>query len=73
MHSTPCHVGLRTEHDHDAVLQHDAGSRPTLVVTEGQTVTVTLTNALPTAAGNTSILFPGFTLTSTCPAANRAC
>ena len=40
---------------------------PTLIVTEGQTVTVTLTNALPTAAGNTSILFPGFTLTSTCP------
>src|SRR6267378_6492319 len=36
---------------------------PTLVVTEGQTVTVTLTTALPTAAGNTSILFPGFTLT----------
>jgi FtsP/CotA-like multicopper oxidase with cupredoxin domain len=33
---------------------------PTLIVTEGQTVTVTLTNALPTAAGNTSILFPGF-------------
>jgi FtsP/CotA-like multicopper oxidase with cupredoxin domain len=33
---------------------------PTLVVTEGQTVTVTLTNGLPTAAGNTSILFPGF-------------
>jgi FtsP/CotA-like multicopper oxidase with cupredoxin domain len=44
---------------------------PTLVVTEGQTVSVTLTNALPTAAGNTSILFPGFTLTSTCPAANQ--
>jgi FtsP/CotA-like multicopper oxidase with cupredoxin domain len=38
---------------------------PTLVVTEGQSVSVTLTNALPTAAGNTSILFPGFTLTST--------
>jgi FtsP/CotA-like multicopper oxidase with cupredoxin domain len=38
---------------------------PTLVVTEGQTVTVALTNNLPTAAGNTSILFPGFTLTST--------
>ena len=34
---------------------------PTLIVTEGQTVTVTLTNNLPTAAGNTSILFPGFT------------
>jgi FtsP/CotA-like multicopper oxidase with cupredoxin domain len=38
---------------------------PTLVVTEGQTVTVTLTNALPTAAGNTSILFPGFQVTAT--------
>jgi len=33
---------------------------PTLIVTEGQTVTVRLTNSLPTAAGNTSILFPGF-------------
>ena len=33
---------------------------PTLIVTEGQTVTVTLTNGLPAAAGNTSILFPGF-------------
>jgi FtsP/CotA-like multicopper oxidase with cupredoxin domain len=33
---------------------------PTLIVTEGQQVTVTLTNGLPTAAGNTSILFPGF-------------
>ena len=38
---------------------------PTLIVTEGATVSVTLTNQLPTAAGNTSILFPGFTLTST--------
>jgi len=38
---------------------------PTLVVTEGQTVTVTLTNALPAAAGNTSILFPGFNVTTT--------
>src|SRR5258706_8537284 len=37
---------------------------PTLIVTEGQTVTVNLTNNLPTSAGNTSILFPGFTLTS---------
>jgi FtsP/CotA-like multicopper oxidase with cupredoxin domain len=37
---------------------------PTLIVTEGQTVTVTLTNGLPTAAGNTSILFPGFNVTS---------
>jgi FtsP/CotA-like multicopper oxidase with cupredoxin domain len=33
---------------------------PTLIVTEGQTVTVILTNGLPAAAGNTSILFPGF-------------
>src|ERR1700720_2614925 len=33
---------------------------PTLIVTEGASVTVTLTNNLPTAAGNTSILFPGF-------------
>ena len=33
---------------------------PTLIVTAGQTVTVNLANNLPTAAGNTSILFPGF-------------
>jgi Multicopper oxidase len=33
---------------------------PTLIVTEGQTITINLTNQLPTAAGNTSILFPGF-------------
>ena len=38
---------------------------PTLIVTEGQTVTVVLTNGLPTAVGNTSILFPGFTVTAT--------
>jgi FtsP/CotA-like multicopper oxidase with cupredoxin domain len=37
---------------------------PTLIVTEGQAVTVTLTNALPPSAGNTSILFPGFNVTS---------
>ena len=36
---------------------------PTLIVTEGASVTVTLTNNLPTAAGNTSILFPGFQVT----------
>ena len=41
---------------------------PTLIVTEGQTVTVTLTNNLPTAAGNTSILFPGFNVTTSCSA-----
>jgi FtsP/CotA-like multicopper oxidase with cupredoxin domain len=38
---------------------------PTLIVTEGQTVAVTLTNGLPASAGNTSILFPGFTVTTT--------
>jgi hypothetical protein len=38
---------------------------PTLIVTEGQTVTVNLTNQLPAAAGNTSILFPGFQVKST--------
>ena len=38
---------------------------PTLIVTEGQTVTVNLTNNLPAAAGNTSILFPGFNVTAT--------
>ena len=38
---------------------------PTLIVTEGQTVSVALTNNLPTAAGNTSILFPGFNVTAT--------
>ena len=44
---------------------------PTLIVTEGQTVSVTLTNNLPAAAGNTSILFPGFTLTSACLAGQQ--
>ena len=33
---------------------------PNMIVTEGQTVTVTLTNNLPVGAGNTSILFPDF-------------
>jgi FtsP/CotA-like multicopper oxidase with cupredoxin domain len=42
---------------------------PTLIVNEGDLVTVTLTNNLPAAAGRTSILFPGFTLTSTTGAA----
>src|SRR5256714_1659111 len=35
---------------------------PTLIVTQGQTVTINLTNNLPAAAGNTSILFPGLNL-----------
>jgi FtsP/CotA-like multicopper oxidase with cupredoxin domain len=37
---------------------------PTLVVTENQPVTVILTNNLPPSAGNTSILFPGFSVTA---------
>jgi FtsP/CotA-like multicopper oxidase with cupredoxin domain len=37
---------------------------PTLIVTEGQVITVNLSNNLPTAAGNTSILFPGLNVTS---------
>src|SRR5437667_1098784 len=38
---------------------------PTLIVTENTQFTVTLTNGLPAAAGNTSILFPGLQLVST--------
>ena len=38
---------------------------PTLVVNQGDTVTVTLRNGLPAAAGSTSILFPGFKVTPT--------
>ena len=38
---------------------------PTMIVTEGDAVTVNLTNNLPTAAGNTSILFPGFNVSTT--------
>lgn len=38
---------------------------PTLIVNEGDTVVVTLTNMLPAAAGNTSILFPGFQVSTT--------
>jgi FtsP/CotA-like multicopper oxidase with cupredoxin domain len=41
---------------------------PTLIVNENQLFTVTLTNSLPGPAGNTSILFPGATVTTTCPA-----
>jgi FtsP/CotA-like multicopper oxidase with cupredoxin domain len=38
---------------------------PTLIVTEGDSVSVALTNSLPPGAGNTSILFPGFAVNST--------
>src|SRR5882762_10277283 len=37
---------------------------PTLIVHVNDTVVVTLTNNLPAAAGNTSILFPGFQATT---------
>ena len=37
---------------------------PTLIVNEGATITITLTNSLPAAAGNTSMLFPGFDVTA---------
>ncbi|HXJ87292.1 MAG TPA: multicopper oxidase family protein [Candidatus Binatia bacterium] len=45
---------------------------PTLIVTEGQTVTVNLTNNLPTSAGSTSILFPGFNVSTSCTASTPA-
>lgn len=38
---------------------------PTLIVTEGDEIEVTLTNELPYAAGNVSIVFPGMTMSST--------
>jgi FtsP/CotA-like multicopper oxidase with cupredoxin domain len=38
---------------------------PTLIVHENDIVSVTLTNNLPAAAGNTSMLFPGFQVTAT--------
>ena len=37
---------------------------PTLIVHEGDTVTVNLLNNLPTSAGATSILFPGFNVST---------
>jgi FtsP/CotA-like multicopper oxidase with cupredoxin domain len=45
---------------------------PTLIVHENDTVTINLQNGLPTAAGNTSILFPGFNVTTTCPGSTTA-
>ena len=37
---------------------------PTLILTEGVPVSVTLTNGLPLAVGNTSIVFPGFSVST---------
>jgi len=45
---------------------------PTLIVNQGDTVTVNLTNNLPAAAGNTSILFPGFQVTASSGAGTAA-
>src|SRR6516162_8640430 len=45
---------------------------PTLIVHENDAVKVTLLNGLPTAAGNTSILFPGFNVSTSCTAATPA-
>jgi len=45
---------------------------PTLIVSEGDTVTIHLTNNLPTAAGNTSILFPGFNVNASTGAGTYA-
>ena len=38
---------------------------PTLIVHENDLVTINLLNGLPAAVGNTSMLFPGFTVTAT--------
>jgi FtsP/CotA-like multicopper oxidase with cupredoxin domain len=53
--------GASLDHSHCETMQIPG---PTLIVNEGAVVTVTLTNGLPTAAGNTSILFPGFQVTA---------
>ena len=45
---------------------------PTLIVHQNDQVSVTLTNNLPNAAGNTSILFPGFNVSTSCSAAPPA-
>jgi FtsP/CotA-like multicopper oxidase with cupredoxin domain len=44
---------------------------PTMVVQEGDAVTVVLTNRLPLAAGNTSIVFPGLEVSSSGGVAGR--
>jgi len=44
---------------------------PTLIVDQGTTVTVTLNNNLPAAAGNTSIVFPGHQVTTSSGVAGK--
>lgn len=46
---------------------------PTLIVHQGDVVTVTLSNNLPAAAGNTSILFPGFQVCSAALNPDHSC
>ncbi len=44
---------------------------PTMIVTEGQTITINLLNALPTPVGNTSILFPGLNAVASAPSGGQ--
>jgi FtsP/CotA-like multicopper oxidase with cupredoxin domain len=46
---------------------------PTMIVTEGDAVTVNLYNGLPAAAGNTSIVFSGFSASCTLQGTTNAC
>jgi len=46
---------------------------PTMIVRQGDTVTVTLTNNLPAAAGTTSILFPGFQVCASALNPDKTC
>ena len=52
---------------HYSVLQLMQIPGPTMIVNKVDSITVTLTNSLPAAAGNTSILFPGFQVSTTDP------
>ncbi|MBI4695286.1 MAG: multicopper oxidase family protein [Gammaproteobacteria bacterium] len=45
---------------------------PTLIVNQGDVVSVTLTNNMPAAAGSTSMLFPGFTVSAAAAAVQPA-
>src|SRR5262249_40619993 len=44
---------------------------PTMIVTDGQPLRSNLLTGLPPAAGNTSILFPGFQVTTSCSATTQ--
>ena len=71
---TSARAGFRAVGDHRAAFCSTMQvPGPTLIVTEGRRSRVTLTNGLPTAAGNTSILFPGFTCQPAAGGVSRAC